>query len=163
MRREERRNLRRTRKNHRHTFWFLSFFFLPGWRRAETENSRRWENMIFFLLVSLTFDVVYPIGIIVTTFRFLFRSVPLARSLSFLSHFISLLFFINLNYIQLSVSHTRLLENHQYIYANFSDFANFKSLKLKPCARIKKKNFCDTFILSEFPIWRKWRFASNLL
>lgn len=97
--------------------------------------------MIFFLLVSLTFDVVYPIGIIVTTFRFLFRSVPLARSLSFLSHFISLLFFINLNYIQLSVSHTRLLENHQYIYANFSDFANFKSVKLKPCARIKKKNF----------------------
>lgn len=56
MRREERRNLRRTRKNHRHTFLFPSFlsflfFFLLGWRRAETKNSRRWENMIFFVLL----------------------------------------------------------------------------------------------------------------
>lgn len=80
-------------------------------------------------------------------------SLRSSRSLSLSSPILSpFFFFINLNYIQLSVSHTRLLENHQYVYANFSDFANFKSLKLKPCARIKKKIFCDTFILSEFPI-----------
>lgn len=137
MRREERRNLRRTRKNHRHTFLssfssFFSFFFLVGWHRAETKNSRRWENMIFLMFlffVSLVFDVFSRSEYLSLDFSpYLSRSLILTRSSSLFS-------LISLNYIQLNILHiSRSLESPTwftylitYIFNQFLFFILFFS------------------------------------
>lgn len=161
MRREERRNLRPDAKKSPtlifvSLFWFSFFFFLfSASRRAETKNSRRWENMIF-ILVSLTFDVFTLSGYSSPHSASSFVSF-LALTLSPLT--LSLLL-INLNYVQLRISCTRFLD-HPIIYTQpaiiyllnitFLLFFFFTSWKIKlsyscQMRKCSKKFFCCTFI-----------------
>lgn len=158
MRREERRNLRPdAKKSPTHIFVSLFFFFFFGWRRTETKNSRRWENMIF-LLVSLTFatyllcrDIPYYIPLPL--------SFPFSHSLYLLLHYLSFshkLKLCTITYFVYSVRrssyHTHTACNYLFIKYNFVKFFIPWKIKLLYCCQIEKfsnKTFV-TFILIYF-------------
>lgn len=134
MRREERRNLRRTRKNHRHTLFLPSFspcFFLFFFSSADTvpklrtrEDERTWFLLcflFFFLTFSITscFDVFSRSEYLSLDFSpYLFtlpyilaRTLPFSSPLSLFSHKLKLYTIKYLAYITVF-----RITNPMYIY-----------------------------------------------